>query len=230
MRIRIQFTKNGPMRFVGHLDFVRTLQKIFRKSNIPIAFSEGYSPRPIFSIAAPLAVGVSGEGEYLDLELAQDVPLDELMKTINACCPDGLMMTGAVEIDKKEPAAMGIVSASSYRVTTKPEQFTAEQIEAFLNQEAIVIKKMTKSGKYKDMDLRPGIFEMNWEQDGIYVTVATGSTFNIRPEMVLEALCGFVEVQYNHFDYKVHRKELYYGEAPHTPLSVPVGKTEVVNG
>lgn len=242
MRIRIKFTKKGPMRFVGHLDFVRTLQKIFRKSNIPIAFTEGFSPHPIFSIAAPLAVGVTGEGEYLDLELTHDITVEGLLTALNACCPDGLCFTSAVEIDKKEPAAMGIVSASSYVITVKTAPLskiepgagclqaedgapatplTEDGIGNFINQESIIIKKMTKSGKYKDMDLKPGIFEMRLEGERIFLTLATGSTFNIKPEMVLECLCSHIGAAYNPFDYQVHRTELYYGEAEHIPMSVP---------
>ena len=64
MKVRIKFTKEGPMKFVGHLDTMRYFQKAIRRAELPIAFSGGYSPHMIMSFAAPLGVGVTSTGEY----------------------------------------------------------------------------------------------------------------------------------------------------------------------
>ena len=66
MKVRIKFTKEGPMKFVGHLDTMRYFQKAIRRAELPIAFSGGYSPHMIMSFAAPLGVGVTSTGEYFD--------------------------------------------------------------------------------------------------------------------------------------------------------------------
>ena len=58
MKVRIKFTKEGPMKFVGHLDTMRYFQKAIRRAELPIAFSGGYSPHMIMSFAAPLGVGI----------------------------------------------------------------------------------------------------------------------------------------------------------------------------
>ena len=64
MKVRIKFTKEGPMKFVGHLDTMRYFQKAIRRAELPIAFSGGYSPHMIMSFAAPLGVGITSDGEY----------------------------------------------------------------------------------------------------------------------------------------------------------------------
>ena len=64
MKVRIKFSKEGPVKFVGHLDTMRYFQKAIRRANLPVAFSGGYSPHMIMSFAAPLGVGTESLGEY----------------------------------------------------------------------------------------------------------------------------------------------------------------------
>ena len=71
MKVRIKFTKEGPMKFVGHLDTMRYFQKAIRRAELPIAFSGGYSPHMIMSFANPLGIGITSEGEYFDIELKE---------------------------------------------------------------------------------------------------------------------------------------------------------------
>ena len=70
MKIRIKFAKTGVMKFVGHLDVMRYFQKAIRRAELPIAYSEGFSPHMLLSFASPLGVGISSTGEYFDMVLA----------------------------------------------------------------------------------------------------------------------------------------------------------------
>ena len=70
MKYRVKFSKNGPVRFVGHLDMMRYFQKAIRRAGLPIKYSEGFNPHQIMSFAAPLGVGVTSDGEYMDIELS----------------------------------------------------------------------------------------------------------------------------------------------------------------
>ena len=84
MKVRIKFSKEGPIKFVGHLDTMRYFQKAIRRANLPVAFSGGYSPHMIMSFAAPLGVGTESLGEYFDLELTETVPTDEITRRLEA--------------------------------------------------------------------------------------------------------------------------------------------------
>ena len=77
MKVRIKFSKEGPMKFVGHLDTMRYFQKALRRAELPVAFSGGYSPHMIMSFAVPLGVGMESLGDYFDLEMAEDMPTAE---------------------------------------------------------------------------------------------------------------------------------------------------------
>lgn len=63
MKIRIKFSKQGAMKFIGHLDTMRYFQKAMRRADVDIRYSEGFSPHQIMSFAAPLGVGLTGSGE-----------------------------------------------------------------------------------------------------------------------------------------------------------------------
>lgn len=84
MKIRIKFAKTGVMKFVGHLDVMRYFQKAIRRAELPIAYSEGFSPHMLLSFASPLGVGISSTGEYFDMVLAEDMKTDEIVKRLNA--------------------------------------------------------------------------------------------------------------------------------------------------
>ena len=69
LKIRIRFSKQGPIKFVGHLDMVRYFQKVMRRANVDIVYSQGFSPHQKMSFASPLSVGVTSQGEYFDIEV-----------------------------------------------------------------------------------------------------------------------------------------------------------------
>ena len=73
MKVRIRFAKYGALKFIGHLDVMRYFQKAIRRADLPIAYSEGFSPHQIMSFAAPLSVGHTSEGEYLDIEVTSQI-------------------------------------------------------------------------------------------------------------------------------------------------------------
>ena len=90
MKARIKFRKYGVMRFIGHLDVMRYFQKAMRRADIPIAFTSGYSPHMIMSFAQPLGVGVTSDGEYLDIELKESISSEKAVKQLNAVMVEGI--------------------------------------------------------------------------------------------------------------------------------------------
>ena len=98
MKVRIKFSKEGPVKFVGHLDTMRYFQKAIRRANLPVAFSGGYSPHMIMSFAAPLGVGTESLGEYFDLELAETVPTSEITRRLDAVMVEGVMYSVPVRL------------------------------------------------------------------------------------------------------------------------------------
>ena len=121
MKVRIKFSKEGPVKFVGHLDTMRYFQKAIRRANLPVAFSGGYSPHMIMSFAAPLGVGTESLGEYFDLELTETVPTDEITHRLDAAMVEGVHVISARQVeDGKAGKAMSLVAAADYYVEFRP--------------------------------------------------------------------------------------------------------------
>ena len=169
MKIRIKFRKYGVMKFIGHLDIMRFFQKAVRRSGIDICYSEGFSPHQVMSFAAPLGVGITSDGEYLDIEVHQSDSSEASMAGLNAVMPHGMEITGYVQLDDKAKAAMSVVSAADYEIWHKnsaqvPEclrdaGFLSQQLQEFFEkpQQVLVAKKTKKSEK--TMDLKQLVYD-----------------------------------------------------------------------
>ena len=86
MKARIKFRKYGVLRFIGHLDVMRYFQTVMRRADIPIAFTGGYSPHMIMSFASPLGIGLTSDGEYLDIELSEPVDSRDAVRRMKETC------------------------------------------------------------------------------------------------------------------------------------------------
>ena len=78
MKIRVKFSKHGAMKFIGHLDILRLFQKAIRRAEIPIVFTEGFSPHMVMSFASPLGVGIESEGDTWTLRSKNRFPQRKL--------------------------------------------------------------------------------------------------------------------------------------------------------
>ncbi len=220
MRIRIKFRKYGVMRFIGHLDIMRYFQKAMRRANIDIAYSEGFSPHQIMSFAAPLGVGITSDGEYLDIEVHSTKSTDESRDALNAVMVDGIEITEYVALRQDTKKAMTSVAAADYIVYFKNQvDFTQEELEEKIQQyyeerDTIEVTKQTKKSE-RVIDIKPLIYqfspcdlkELGWQ--GFFLQLSTGSTDNIKPELVLQDFYQYFGKTYEPFNMQIHRVETY---------------------
>nr|WP_302689793.1 TIGR03936 family radical SAM-associated protein [uncultured Eubacterium sp.] len=203
MKIRIRFEKQGQMKFIGHLDMVRYFQKVMRRANVDICYSEGFSPHQKMSFAAPLSVGVISKGEYFDIEVNSSLSSKEMIKNINAQNVEGVKVVSYKELPEGAKNAMSVVAGADYFVYT--DLFTEEQVNDFYAQDEINILKKTKKSE-KIVDIKPMIHEMKFNEDGIFMKVSQGSAANLKPDLVMSALEQFTGaklpefVQYERLD------------------------------
>lgn len=200
LKARIKFRKYGCMKFIGHLDVMRFFQKVMRRADIPIAFSGGYSPHMIMSFAQPLGIGLTSDGEYLDIELTEPIDSKEAVARMNAVSVEGIEMVSMVQIsEEKKASGMTITAASDYQVfllesgkssdvRRKIPSEWKESWEKFLSQEQILVWKKTKKSE-KEVDIKPMIYgsEMFPLQD-----LATGSEQNLKPDLVMETFLKYI--------------------------------------
>ena len=213
MKVRIKFTKTGPVKFIGHLDTMRYFQKAVRRSELPAAFSGGYSPHMIMSFAAPLGVGMESLAEYFDMELTEEIPCDEIVERLNREMADGFsVIQTAVAAEGKAGNAMALVAAADYLITFREGKAPAgawlEKLPEFLNQPVIETEKETKKG-VRLIDIRPFIYEMKELDGGIFVRLASASSNYTRPDTVMKAFYAFLGEEMPEYAFQTRRLEVY---------------------
>ena len=223
MKYRVKFSKNGPVRFVGHLDMMRYFQKAIRRAGLPIKYSEGFNPHQIMSFAAPLGVGVTSDGEYMDIELTERVSSEATISALNETMVSGVMIHSVRELPEKCENAMASLSGSDYIVTINNRtQLSNGEIIAlkhrfFDEADEIIIEKQTKKA-VRELDLKPYIYSFDIkEEDGIlkaYMLLSTGSTENIKPQLVLDSMFASASVDLDSYSISIHKIDMYTGEYP----------------
>lgn len=190
MKLRIKFSKHGPVRFIGHLDVMRYFQKAIRRAEIDVAYSTGFSPHQIMSFAAPLGVGLESNGEYMDIEVHSITSCEDTMNRLNAVSAPGIQVTSVKILPEGAGNAMASVAAASYTVYFRegrePRFAIADQLPAFLAKEQILITKETKKGS-REVDLKQGIYELSWQDNAFHMLVDASSAGNIKPAQIIEA-------------------------------------------
>jgi radical SAM-linked protein len=219
-RYRINYTKDGPARYISHLDLVRTVERTLRRSSLPVAFSEGFNPHPKFSFVLPLPVGVAGLDEYMDLELTRELDPGELSRLLNENLPRGLKVRGAKPVPAQGKSLMAMVERAAYRVVGAPrepitQQVVEQTLQEFMNREALVVhRRGKKDGDLRPVDIRAGILSLAGSLDETGNLVLTmelkaGSTGNVRPEEVLRALLELTGLPLSEYGLDIYRTELY---------------------
>ena len=220
MKIRIKFRKWGVMKFIGHLDMMRYFQKVMRRADVDIRYSEGFSPHQIMSFAAPLGVGITSDGEYLDIEVHSTKSSAEMIADMNATMVDGVDIVGYVELPDNAKPAMSIVAAADYVLSYKEgyeipfsvEEWKLHVSELFTNQNNFSIIKKTKKSE-REVDLKPLVYAFDViEEDGkpaFCINVSTGSVDNIKPELLLASMYEKLGLEYNESAISIHRKDVY---------------------
>ena len=215
LKARIKFRKYGAMKFIGHLDIMRFFQKVMRRADIPIAFTGGFSPHMIMSFANPLGVGVTSDGEYFDIELAEEIDMNEAVVRMNQVMVGGMEIVNMVPIsDDKKRTGMSIVAAADYLSNVKNDAFPEnwkEKAEGFMDQEEILVMKKTKKSE-KEVDIKPMIYKFEIREEGVFMQVATGSVENLKPEVVMQALSQYLGVDTESVSFIHHRLEVYADE------------------
>lgn len=190
MKIRIKFSKHGPMKFIGHLDIMRYFQKAIRRAGIDIAYSSGFSPHQIMSFAAPLGVGLESDGEYLDIEVCTAASEQALMQALNAVMAEGICVLSIKKLPDNAKNAMASVAAAGYLVgfrQGKELDFPwQEKLISFLQKDAIVVMKQTKKSCL-EYDLKPHIYALEIKGSEIFMLLDASSAGNIKPRMVMDA-------------------------------------------
>ncbi len=217
---------------MSHLDLMHTWERVIRRSHLPLAFSQGFNPHPKINFASALALGTTSDGEYMDMELTEELPLEQVRQALDMAMPPAFEVTAMKVVRGKVPSLMSIIERGQYQlwldfVDEVTQQQLDQAVEQFWQQDEVTVYRYKKNSKEKKaMNIRPGVYQIKLTADGdhglLEILVQSGNEGNIRPEEVAYGLmsAGMPPVQQV---VRIHRQGLYLlnqaGELV-TPLDV----------
>jgi len=159
--LRIRFAKRGPVRFISHRDVARAFERAFRVSELPVAFTRGFSPRPKVSFGPALAVGYESDAEYLYIECTHEADADEVAVAVNGALPEGMAVTGIGALADRAPALQEAITSLAYRVTLEPvaDGVLSCAVTALLARDELSIE-VARKGERAVEDIRPCILSL----------------------------------------------------------------------
>ena len=198
-QIRLRFQKIGDLKFISHLDLMRTMRRAFHRAQIPLAYSCGFNPHPKMTFALPLSLGSESICEYMDITVTEELEYEQIKSRCNAVLPEELQITDV----RKPVCGLDKIGFSDYEIRIKPlctergfENAFADYIKA-----PVYIEKQSKSG-VKTIDITERIHSASFIGDrrrNVFVRVEPAGqkrTFLLRsrhidilkPQMFLAAL------------------------------------------
>ena len=171
-RVRFRFSKLGKIRFTSHRDVARMWERALRRSRLPVALSQGFSPHPLLSFGLALPTGCESQGEYLDARLesagrpgpwaagAVDIPEAELPGLLTSLLPDGLVVQAARVIGMAEGSLQQEVGSCDWELEVHGVggQELQERVERMLAAPSLTIHRERK-GRQTEDDIRPAHFD-----------------------------------------------------------------------
>lgn len=191
------------MRFISHLDMTRFMARLIRRAGLPVWYTEGFNPHLYMTFALPLSLGFESDYDAVDIRILDDnYDISSLPQKLNSVCPPYIHFFDVAEPLKKA----GDVAAAQFSITFDDIGEIAENLNAFLNRDSIVVLKKTKKGGEKEIEVGDKIKDFSIENiDGntvLNITLPAGSTENLNPELYLNK---FFEENGKYFCYKVIR-------------------------
>ncbi len=207
-RLRITFGKAGPLKYTSNLDVAKIWERVLRRADLPILYTQGFNTRPRISLAMPLPLGISSDCEILDVSLRERIDYAEsaLSAQLLAVAPPGLTIASIDEVDPRAPTMQSRIESAHYRIHFPDGVDRAalqRKIDETLARDSIIIERIRRR-KRSVMDVRPLIHNVQLSPSGdLLAHLAVGDRGNFRPDQLLELL-DITDVHHSTHRFKLH--------------------------
>lgn len=208
MKMLCTFSVRDRLKYIGHLDLMRAMQRALRRSGLPICFSQGFSPHILLSFAAPLSVGMEGLREVMDVPIQGEVNPELFVQALNSALPPLIRCHQARLVEDSYPAPMSKLWAANFDIL--PLEYADRLMAAvpvLLSKTSVPAIRKSKKGPVK-IDLRPLIYNVLLKENKIQALLALNSSGTCKPDLFIKALCECAELE-TPAACRVIRKALY---------------------
>ncbi|MDO5713641.1 MAG: TIGR03936 family radical SAM-associated protein [Tissierellia bacterium] len=192
MKLRGEFTKLGNIKYISHLDLMRVFSRAFQRGNIPVLYSEGFNPHPLFTLGNPLSLGVESESEFLEIEVEDHLDPKDFKKAMNEVLPEGIRILRVYK-NFNPKAIQQQITSMKYTFTWEEEGHDENGLDHFLNQDEILITRKRKKGRKKievEEDVKDRIFKAGLKKNGnqviLWAILSSGENTHLRPDHFLQ--------------------------------------------
>lgn len=209
-KYRMYYMQKDEVKYISHLDFLRTVNRIFKRCALPLKYSNGFNPHTVMTIGLPLSVGTTSECDVLDIEFTQNVDTVYLKQKLNQNSPRGIEFTKIVNAEGLKP--LSDISSAVYEA-----KFTTDKdidLELFKNCDSVMIEKKSKRGlnevNIKDFIKNISVQSESGTSHTVTLHLNAGNVSNLKPELVLKAIEKFYRASIcNVF---ICRKHILFGD------------------
>ncbi len=238
-RLFLSITKGEEIRFLGHLDFLRTLERAIQRAGIPVAFSEGFNPHMRFALDAALGVGVAADPIWLELRLADDdFPAEKVQELLAPQLLPGISIHGVMDADMGWPKLINWFTEDSYEAEgptcgTMSQEAVDEEIRKFNALDSFIYERVTPK-KTRQMDVIPMLtapISMRIEGDRAYLnfSLVRSASGTVQPKDLWKIMAESLHIPVTPGEFVVKRTGVYHrdGEKRLTPFDM--GAFEIKN-
>ena len=207
MRIIYEFGKNGRLRFISHLDLQRFMMRALRRTDLPVAYSQGFNPHPLLSFASALAMGWTSDVELMDIKLTDDVDADHALDQMRRALPPDLPVHRCRLVGDKHPALMARLCMADYRIdlTGDDARKIADYASSYMEKDTVTALRKTKSAE-KEINIRPLTIALEADQNVLTCRLMLTPEDTLKPDLLVNTLAGLAGAA--EYDFTVRRTAL----------------------
>lgn len=190
-KYRITYQITGLLRFLSHKELMRMIGRVFRRACLPLAFSHGFHPHPLISFGPPRPVGTAGTAEQIDVRLVEFLQPAVLSEEISKQFPKEMLLNDVAHIPLQSKSITASIDEAEYELDWPEESGSPiEEIDSFMLRNEVVHKRQTPKG-IKSIDIRPGVFALEWNAPKLKMKLALTPDKYVRPADVLSEMTGW---------------------------------------
>ena len=217
MLVRIKYSKLGDISYISHLDIIKLMERIVRRTGLKLSYSEGFNPHPKTAFSPALQLGVQSHCEYLDMEFDEDVEEDLLIQKLNEKTVEGINFIEAKILTDKVDSLVAFITHSRYEIAVDEEDENKiskiiSAINKINNTNEMLLTKKTKKGNIKEYNVKEYIGTIDFERksDGlsIFVDICSGSVKSINPKKIIELVESLEDL--SGIEYDLIKLETYH--------------------
>ena len=208
--VRVWFHKTGAIRYISHLDLMRTMTRAIRRSRIPLWYTEGFNPHPYMTFALPLSLGMQSECESMDIRIEGEMTNDEICRALQEAMPQGIEIT-AVKDPVLDPKFIAAARFSVRFLNAAAPASLLQGAREMLSGESLIVQKLGKKGHkkvMKEIDLLQSLlsYDLRLEDDSpvLDLVLPAGSVNNVNPALLCDEILKLDPAAY----YVITRKQL----------------------